>query len=592
MKPCRVALAAAGLAVSALWAVAEIAPTTFEAHVAPGEPVACPVQVSVPAVPPRVDVVFAFDLTGSMSGTINAAKTRAIDVMGTLITNNPGVSFRFGVMSYMDYAASYNSYGYSDTYGSAAFGDYPYMLKQGLTSDTAAISEVITHLALGSGWDGPQDYTRIFYESYADTNVGWRDGAKRILLNFGDNVPHDNNLREGVTGTTGTWSTGGDPGRDGVMFTEDDLDLQAVLAGMDDHGVVLLEAHPNNSISSYWPYWQYWTGLTDGSFFVFSLSGDGTDFVNAVTGAIMAELLAPTVEDLRLVAQAGFESWVEAPGAYSGDTGVTVPFDLTLTAPTGTPAGDYTFVVGARDADGVGYGDLAVTLHVNATPVADAGPDQTVEQAGPAGTDVTLDGSASTDPDGAADIVSYDWYENGTLLGSGASMSRTFSAGTHAVTLIVTDSKGVADGDEVTVVVRDTTPPAVTCATAIGTLWPPDHKMVDVGLTLTASDVADASLQVVVTVTSDEATTAPGTGGEVHAPDAVVTDRGDGTFSVLLRAERAGMGDGRVYVITVTATDDAGLSRSASCAVTVDANAGKKGAAVDSGQAYDATQAN
>jgi hypothetical protein len=111
--------------------------------------------------------------------------------------------------------------------------------------------------------------------------------------------------------------------------------------------------------------------------------------------------------------------------------------------------------------------------------------------------------------------------------------------------------------------------------------------MVDVGLSYQVSDNCDIDLDVSIVVTSDEPTaTAPGAGGSSHAPDAEITvdDR------VLLRAERSGKGDGRVYEITVTATDAAGSNSSSSVAISVNHN--KKDEAVDSGQNYDATQVN
>ncbi|MCX5638015.1 MAG: hypothetical protein NTX52_10050, partial [Planctomycetota bacterium] len=59
----------------------------------------------------------------------------------------------------------------------------------------------------------------------------------------------------------------------------------------------------------------------------------------------------------------------------------------------------------------------------NRPPVANAGPDQTVEQESYAGTQVVLDASGSTDPDSSTgtndDIVSFDWYEGTVLLGTG-----------------------------------------------------------------------------------------------------------------------------------------------------------------------------
>ncbi|MBI2334346.1 S8 family serine peptidase [Candidatus Daviesbacteria bacterium] len=97
--------------------------------------------------------------------------------------------------------------------------------------------------------------------------------------------------------------------------------------------------------------------------------------------------------------------------------------------------------------------DVNVTVdNVNDSPIADAGADQIVTDNDGNGTEaVTLDGSGSYDPDGT--VVSYDWYEGGTLLGSGATATVDFALGTHTVTLTVTDDDGVAASDDVVITV-------------------------------------------------------------------------------------------------------------------------------------------
>ena len=90
----------------------------------------------------------------------------------------------------------------------------------------------------------------------------------------------------------------------------------------------------------------------------------------------------------------------------------------------------------------------------NQPPTAHAGADQSVME----GTAVTLDGSGSSDPDGA--IVAYAWTEGGTTLGSAAGLSHVFPVGTHTITLTVTDDDGVTATDTVVVTVTAATAPA------------------------------------------------------------------------------------------------------------------------------------
>lgn len=195
----------------------------------------------------------------------------------------------------------------------------------------------------------------------------------------------------------------------------------------------------------------------------------------------------------------------------------------------------------------------------NQPPVADAGSDQTVEQESYAGTEVTLDGSGSTDPDSTPgtndDIVSFDWYEDQTLLGSGQQLQHTFQLGEHTVTLVVTDSAGETDDDEAIIVVEDTIPPVVNSISADpDVLWPPNHKMVEVTVSVDAEDICDPEpFAYILGVSCNEPIDGPGDGNT--EPDWEYTDD---PLVVLLRAERAGGGDGRIYTIDVVCEDASG----------------------------------
>ena len=91
--------------------------------------------------------------------------------------------------------------------------------------------------------------------------------------------------------------------------------------------------------------------------------------------------------------------------------------------------------------------------------------------------------------------------------------------------------------------------------------------MVPVTVNYTATDTCGA-VTTTLTVTSDEPVTAPvqqqGLSG-LTSPDWVVMN----AHVVQLRAERSVRGDGRVYTISVVATDAAGESSTAQITVTV-----------------------
>lgn len=100
-------------------------------------------------------------------------------------------------------------------------------------------------------------------------------------------------------------------------------------------------------------------------------------------------------------------------------------------------------------------------------------------------------------------------------------------------------------------------PPVITCGTA-AVLWSPNHEFVDISSSLFSvgdPDTPAEELTVDVMVVSDE-TEVPETGDGTgkHAPD-FKTQLASGASGFFLRSERQGPGDGRVYLVVVTASD-------------------------------------
>ena len=213
---------------------------------------------------------------------------------------------------------------------------------------------------------------------------------------------------------------------------------------------------------------------------------------------------------------------------------------------------------------GRGAWTLPAVSTLNTPPIADAGPDQIVECTSPAGAEVTLDGSASFDPDG--DTLTFTWRDAlNNVVATGATPTITVAEGTHTFTLTVDDGNGGTDTDTVDITVQDTTPPDINDVVASpNSLWPPNHKMVPVTVTVDATDLCDPNFSCeIVSVTSNEPENGLGDGDT--SPDWIVT----GALTLELRSERAGPGTGRIYTITVECTDDSGNSSTATVEVTV-----------------------
>ena len=110
-------------------------------------------------------------------------------------------------------------------------------------------------------------------------------------------------------------------------------------------------------------------------------------------------------------------------------------------------------MVSVRVSDGTANDTKSFNLHVenvNNPPIADAnGP-----YSGTLGSDVTFDGSGSSDPDGDALTYSWDFGDGGT--GSGVNPTHSYAAtGIYNVTLTVEDTGGLTDTDATTAEIVD-----------------------------------------------------------------------------------------------------------------------------------------
>ena len=221
-----------------------------------------------------------------------------------------------------------------------------------------------------------------------------------------------------------------------------------------------------------------------------------------------------------------------------------------------------------------------LNVNENEPPVANAGPDQTVEQTSYSGAEVTLDGSGSSDPDD--DPLTYSWTWEGCSA-TGVSPTVTFPLGTTTVTLTVDDGE-LTDTDTVDIFVEDTTPPEITVAGDPIVLWPPNHKYHTIEIydfVDDVTDICDANVDIddviITSVSSDEPEDVKGNGDGNTKDDIVIVD----SQTVKLRAERQGKGNGRVYTINFEVTDASDNTATGSFTVSVPHD--KKDTAIDDG---------
>lgn len=123
-----------------------------------------------------LDMVIAFDTTGSMSTYINAVKTHVKELVPKLFSSNPDL--RIGIVAFGDYY---------DMDSKDNFGNAYQVL--GLTNDENEIIKFINEAQNTSGGDGDEFYELVIKKITEETT--WRQGSTKAVLLIADAAPHE-----------------------------------------------------------------------------------------------------------------------------------------------------------------------------------------------------------------------------------------------------------------------------------------------------------------------------------------------------------------------------------------------------------------
>lgn len=341
----------------------------------PGSTIVCPrtiisdsLSINLQARPAQADIIFAFDASNSMTSMIKRATTDADEIMRRLANLVPDI--QFGVMLFRDHR-----------------NDEAYRLVQSITPDRSSIKTAlasITTINGGSNPDGPEAYTRALYEAYEDRDVGWRPNSRRLMIMFGDEVPHDDDLNEGIPNPVvnpGKPWCGRvilpcfiEPGRNPSQ--DPPLDLQTVLDTLRDRQITLMfvvAAEEPTWRDIMLEYWRYWARRTHkgGDALATSITSSLPDDITALVFQALSHIGQLTVQS----DPPTYDGWFEfnppelkdinlQPGQSLGIT-----FDYTLRVPPGAPLGEAHDIRLMVVGDGAPFGEQTIRLFIGTPPI-------------------------------------------------------------------------------------------------------------------------------------------------------------------------------------------------------------------------------
>jgi uncharacterized repeat protein (TIGR01451 family) len=533
--PRRTALSAVMMALAlSTSALADVSPSTVTATKNPGDSFTVDKTVTTPAIPPRPDVVFLADSTGSMGGAIANVRTGATNIMNQVRIAQ--ADSQFGVADYKDFNCSFGN-------------PYAFKLGQAVTSNIGDAQTAINGWSASGGCDLPEAQLNALSQ-LATGPTGFRAGSSRIIVWFGDAPGHD---------PSGTAT------------------LASTIAALNGAGIRVIAVSTGGDQLNSSGQAAAITSATGGVF----RSG-----VNdaAVAAAILSALsnLPVTVSPV-VTCDAGLTVTLVATSPETITSGGTVTYTETIAVDATNPGGvtlscTVKFLLNGLDQPGFTE-SISITVNGADLAIVKTGPALVTEgntfnyglaitNNGPAtATGVTVTDAlpanttfVSGSP-GCAFAAGIVTCAAGTVASGGSSnFTVTVLAGSAGSSIVNT---GKVSGAQFDPLLSNNTSTASTtlnhnpvCAavTAGPDLWPPNHKLRTITLSGATDADGDPLTWMVSGVTQDEPTNGLGDGDT--AIDAFL---GIGN-TLQVRAERSGLGDGRVYRIAFSVSDGRGGS--------------------------------
>lgn len=124
----------------------------------------------------KLDMVIAFDTTGSMAAYIDAVRQEVAELVPRLFEDNDDM--RLGIVAFGDYCDMDDASHFGRAYQSI-----------GLTNDQARLVDFVRNSKDTSGGDGDEFYELVIRKIVEETL--WREGSTRVMLLIADSKPHD-----------------------------------------------------------------------------------------------------------------------------------------------------------------------------------------------------------------------------------------------------------------------------------------------------------------------------------------------------------------------------------------------------------------